>query len=466
MLSFRRFLKESYLIENRDWHQFVNQNSKSLLDRANLTVPYMNLQGERGHGTPEHLTNYLSDQLGIRDLSSEEGRWVLKHFNSGNIKRSEDIESVVIPNLERLRKAREEGKSTAKLANLKGPLELSGHLSKIYPVSEESLSDLDPREYTIHGENEHWTIAQPHTQKAACTLGKGTEWCTASKSRNRFEQYDSEGPLVVFIPKKPAYKGERYQAWQSEWRDDDDGQFMDHTDNEVGVKNPMPDFTERPLPTIGIGLGNLGPGSAVKETINFAKEKIEIDKISKDLEGTDVDAAHRAVNNPLFGKVNAHIEYALASRHEAIALAAVEHPGFENNLDYAVDSPHEFVAQAAVKNRKFGANLSHALTSRHEFVQRAAIESRDFGKHSGHLYYAIKSPKEFLQRAAVENPNFDKIDYTANFIHALGSRHEAIALAAVNHKSFKLAAPHVIKLALESPYESVRTAARKAQIQI
>jgi len=458
MLSFRKFLKESYLIENRDWHQFVNQNSKSLLDRAGLTVPYRNSQGERGHGTPEHLTDYLSDQLGIKDLSSEEGRWVLKHFNTGGIKRTEDIESVVIPNLQRLRKAKEEGKSTAKLANLKGPLELSGHLSKIYPVSQESLSVLDPKEYTIHGDNEHWTVVQPHTENAACTIGKGTEWCTASRSNSMFNQYNKRGPLVAFIPKKPAYKGERYQAWHSK----DDGQFMDHTDNEIGEKNPIPDFTERPLPQ----MPDLDSGSPVHKTINYAKNKPRVKQISADLKGKDADKAERALNNDLFGSHINHMRHALHSPHEFVARAAFKHPSFGVGMDDindALKSPHESVARAAFKHPSFGKgmyDMDYALHSPHESVARAAVENPRFKAGKFRKISALKSPHEFVARAAVEHPNF-KFDDSHDISDALKSPHEFVARAAVEHPLFGSDELFHVVDALKSPHESVARAAFK-----
>ena len=427
MLSFRRFLKESYLIENRDWHQFVNQNSKSLLDRAGLTVPYRNIQGESGHGTPEHLTDYLSDQLGIKDLSSEEGRWVLKHFNTGGIKRTEDIESVVIPNLQRLRKAREEGKSTAKLANLKGPLELSGHLSTIYPVSQESLSGLDPTEYTIHGENEHWTVVQPHTENAACTVGKGTEWCTASRSNSKFNDYNDKGPLVTFIPKKPAYKGERYQAWHSK----DDGQFMDHTNNEVGEENPMPDFTERPLPQ----MPHLDSGGHVHKTIIFAENHLHprIKEISAHLKGRNVDDAERALNDVLFGDHPDHIKHALESSHEFVQRAVMDIP----DLHYL--------------------DIGKALKSRYESVARAAMNHPTLQMHYN-ISNAVQSPHEFVARAAVDHPSFKSGDWIAD---ALKSPHEFVARAAVEHPRFGESSEDIMNIALKSPHESVRRAASK-----
>jgi len=136
MLSFRQYLEETFLLENKAWHQFVGQNTKKLLDRAGLSTPYMNIGNEPGHGTPEHVTNYLSRELGMEDLNTDEGRWVLKNLHGGGIQRAEDVQSTVIPNLKRLRQARTEGKSDASLARIQGAGALHAHLAKVYPASQ------------------------------------------------------------------------------------------------------------------------------------------------------------------------------------------------------------------------------------------------------------------------------------------------------------------------------------------
>ena len=251
MKSFKQYLEEAFLLENKAWHQFVGQNAKKLLDRAGLSTTYMNIGNEPGHGTPEHVTNYLSRELGMEDLNTDEGRWVLKNLHGGGIQRAEDVQSTVIPNLKRLRQAKAEGKSDASLARIQGASALHAHLAKVYPASQESLEHLNPEEYTVHGENEHWTVVQPKTKEAACAVGKGTSWCTASAgAHNMFGHYSQNAPLYSLIPKNPVRKGERYQMHLP--TDPHEVQYMDEHDQPVHLHqkwSPLSD-SQRPLPEI------------------------------------------------------------------------------------------------------------------------------------------------------------------------------------------------------------------------
>jgi hypothetical protein len=211
----------------------------------------MNIGNEPGHGTPEHVTNYLSRELGMEDLNTDEGRWVLKNLHGGGIQRAEDVQSTVIPNLKRLRQARTEGKSDASLARIQGAGALHAHLAKVYPVSDESLQHLNSEEYTVHGENEHWTVIEPHTKAAACAVGKGTNWCTASTGEhNMFNHYNEKSPLYSVIPKNPVRKGERYQMHLP--TDSGEFQLMDEHDNSIGTHQKLSPLSEpdRPLPEI------------------------------------------------------------------------------------------------------------------------------------------------------------------------------------------------------------------------
>lgn len=254
MKSFRQYLEEAFLLENKAWHQFVGQNAAKLLDRAELTDAYARnkrITMDPAHGTPEHLTNWISEKLGMQDLNTDEGRWVLKNLHGGGIQRAEDVQSTVIPNLKRLRQAKAEGKSDASLARIQGAGALHAHLAKVYPASQESLEHLNPEEYTVHGENEHWTIVQPKTKAAACAVGKGTSWCTASTGEyNMFGRYNEKAPLYSIIPKNPVRKGERYQMHLP--TDSGEFQFMDEHDNAIGTHQKWSPLSEphRPLPEI------------------------------------------------------------------------------------------------------------------------------------------------------------------------------------------------------------------------
>lgn len=69
------------------------------------------------------------------------------------------------------------------------------------------------------------TLSIPETEAASCELGRGTEWCTAAtKSRNRFNEYNSRGPLYIWHDKK---KKTKYQFHF------ETGQIMDAQDQPV-----------------------------------------------------------------------------------------------------------------------------------------------------------------------------------------------------------------------------------------
>jgi hypothetical protein len=80
-------------------------------------------------------------------------------------------------------------------------------------------------------DDENWTILIPTNKGAACELGKGTDWCTAAPGLDYYEEYHTdEDPLIIFIPKHPDRKGEKYQIHFGT------GQFMDEED--IGVSDP------------------------------------------------------------------------------------------------------------------------------------------------------------------------------------------------------------------------------------
>ena len=259
MKSFLVYITEAVLLENKAWHQFIAQHGDAILDKLGQLAAY-NENTYPGARTPESKTNVISYHLGLGDLTAEEGRWVLKHFHGGGIQREEDVHSTVIPNLKRLRQAKAEGKSDASLAKIQGAAALHAHLAKVYPVSDQSLSHLDPKEYTVHGENEHWTIVEPHTKNAACAVGRGTNWCTASTGQhNMFQHYSEQSPLYALIPKNPAYRGERYQMHVPKTpagADETNLQFMNERDQPVWANHQRPEQMQvlsdpdRPLPEI------------------------------------------------------------------------------------------------------------------------------------------------------------------------------------------------------------------------
>lgn len=73
----------------------------------------------------------------------------------------------------------------------------------------------DRGEYDIFFDNEDVKIIIPKDAAAARFWGRGTRWCTSSKKNYDlvFDQYSNElSALVIIIPKKPIYTGEKYQT--------------------------------------------------------------------------------------------------------------------------------------------------------------------------------------------------------------------------------------------------------------
>lgn len=74
-------------------------------------------------------------------------------------------------------------------------------------------------------EDENWQVYFPRTKGAACSLGKGTDWCTAAPGLDYFDYYAKQGQLIIFISKKnPEVKYQLHYSAQ---------QFMDKNDSPI-----------------------------------------------------------------------------------------------------------------------------------------------------------------------------------------------------------------------------------------
>lgn len=75
-------------------------------------------------------------------------------------------------------------------------------------------------------ETEEYEVFIPTNKGAACALGKGTDWCTASPGLGYYEQYHSEAdPLIIFM-----HKTDKNKRVQFHYGTD---QFMDVDDNPI-----------------------------------------------------------------------------------------------------------------------------------------------------------------------------------------------------------------------------------------
>ena len=88
----------------------------------------------------------------------------------------------------------------------------------------------------IFRDDNEWTIAALHNKGAACSLGKGTDWCTAAPGLDYFEgYYKPDDPLFFFQQKKYIQDDvdrppTKYQFHYGS------SQFMDANDNRVDKK--------------------------------------------------------------------------------------------------------------------------------------------------------------------------------------------------------------------------------------
>ena len=114
-------------------------------------------------------------------------------------------------------------------------LDLEGLLKTVAEARPKIKAHLDKKSYLdadqgkkVILDDENWTIYIPTNKGAACELGKGTEWCTAAPGLDYYEEYHTdEDPLIIFIPKHPDHKGEKYQIHFGT------GQFMDEEDMSI-----------------------------------------------------------------------------------------------------------------------------------------------------------------------------------------------------------------------------------------
>ena len=77
-------------------------------------------------------------------------------------------------------------------------------------------------------EDERWLVVIPHTEEASCLYGANTQWCTAARKDNAFDEYAPSGNLYINIDKK---NNRKYQFHF------ESNQFMDETDDRI--KSPI-----------------------------------------------------------------------------------------------------------------------------------------------------------------------------------------------------------------------------------
>lgn len=85
-------------------------------------------------------------------------------------------------------------------------------------------------------ESDTATVYRPETAVQAKYYAQGTKWCTSDAKM--FEHYSKQGPLYVIIPKKAAYRGEKYQINTAS------NSYMDETDTRIHPRNLLTKYPD------------------------------------------------------------------------------------------------------------------------------------------------------------------------------------------------------------------------------
>ena len=166
-----------------------------------------------------------------RNNLGEYGKWMLNLYKKNNLK------------LEDLYKATEyitifdKAKKAKKLDN--NDINRFKTLPELFSVVEpfthqESISnnditkDIKTKEADVVYEDSEWKVIVPKTEKAACLYGANTQWCTAAKENNMFDNYNSKGPLYININKQTGIKYQFHLETNS---------FMDEKDEQINLKS-------------------------------------------------------------------------------------------------------------------------------------------------------------------------------------------------------------------------------------
>jgi|15BtaG_2_1085339.scaffolds.fasta_scaffold00170_54 hypothetical protein len=122
-----------------------------------------------------------------------------------------------------------EKKDIFSIASIRELHNITKEAERRYQKAQEEKIYLDAEEGTeILRNDEEWKIAAIHNKGAACSLGKGTNWCTAAPGLDYFSNYyEEDDPLFYF--ENVQEKG----RWQFHYGS---GQFMDPTDTPVADK--------------------------------------------------------------------------------------------------------------------------------------------------------------------------------------------------------------------------------------
>ena len=404
---------------------YLTEDSKSTIDNnSKLLEKKLKAHGvDLPPGSPGSVHDWFNGVMG--GAPEHHKLWIAKRYVSGGIAHTEDIPGT-LNLLQRHDQLLSQGNiSSGTLPKLKTNAELYSFINKNDPdkdvaVGNEKVNSelVKPHEYTVTGENVHWTEITPHTENASCYFGKGTNWCTAptgNNSSNLFKEYIKQGPTHILIPKAPRYQGEKYQVHAPTQQVTDETNTsvdINKIENHDGSDQLLKPEHHRPFPA-----GN----------INNYKETVQT---HADARHADPAVAMPALAHPNSDKTTAF--YAVQNQNPKIALAGLRHPKADQlAIEEGVFHNSSEVALAAVNHPM--ANLSTiAIGAAHRspVVVMAALKHPYFGSNSKTLSNAAKHLDPAVAMAALQHPKADKYTTSAAAEHP----DPVVVMAALNHK--------------------------------
>jgi len=262
--------------------------------------------------------------------------WLIRRYIDGSISRFEDVLSTTADMLERYHTLKVHRKLPSALMDI-GKVKTKGQISDLdFSVSTaynefikdkpEVISKGDANEIL---NNSEVRIIIPNDEESACYYGQGTQWCTAAKKNNMFNNYHSHNhPLFILLPKNPTHTGEKYQVHllENEW--------MDETDTEVLPREVIERFANTDLKSVFEKYDT--DANSILEFLSWDVIENSINEITKIIVNNKDKIINDWIDDSIQANVNAHskiIDQLRDNKHIADEIMALMTDGELRRID-------------------------------------------------------------------------------------------------------------------------------------
>ena len=210
--------------------------------------------------------------------------------------------------------------------------------------------DVDSSNQTLNYENiddiqvlysgAYGKLIVPTTEAASCEIGSGTKWCTSARKDNRFDEYNAEGKLYIWIDKS----GDKYQFHFEK------GEYMDSTD--INIPDDKMKYFVNEHPVLRKFFSKMAPKHPVFAVmyLNNPDKDVQLAAVNQNgyvirfIKNPDKDVQLAAVNQN-----GAAIKY-IKNPDKDVQLAAVTQNGYA--IAY-IEKPDKDVQLVSIKNNGY-----------------------------------------------------------------------------------------------------------------